>query len=372
MQILKYLFLLFLLSCVATTIFIATQKGDFEIERSKVINAPKNTVFHYINDLENWPNFNKGMIDDPNLKITYSTNTTGNGASCVWSGVDGSGDIQTIRTKNNESITQKVNNNGTKSEVSWQFKDTVGGTKVTWKTKGKLSFELKFYAVLKGGVEKNIGKVFEESLINLDKILDYETNTYSVKNEGEVTKTATYYLSQTFSSKVTNIAKNSKIVFSKILDYCSKNGIATYGKPFLMVHLFDKTHETAKITFCIPVQNEILVGPETGIKSGKLESFPAIKTILKGDYSHINQALSETNAYFTKKAIIKDPKFSHLEVYTIGRNEIKQPSKWVTTIYSPILKKTTPQNLVVPNPTKKQTKTEVVIPEETEEDQLDF
>ena len=58
MQILKYLFLLLLLSLVATTIFVATQKGEFQLERSKIINAPKTAVFNYVNDYQNWPNFN--------------------------------------------------------------------------------------------------------------------------------------------------------------------------------------------------------------------------------------------------------------------------------------------------------------------------
>lgn len=371
MQILKYFFLLFLLSCVATTIFIATQKGDFEIKRSKVINAPRNTVYQYINDLSNWPNFNKGMINDPNLKVTYSKNSSGIGASSLWTGVEGSGDIQTISTKTNENIFQKVNNNGTVSNVSWHFKDTVGGTKVTWKTIGKLSFELKFYATLKGGVEKNIGKSFEESLLNLDKILDYETNTYSVKIEGEVSKTTTHYLSQTFHTKVANIGKNSKIVFNTILEYCSKNGIATYGKPFIIVYKYDKPQEIAKVSFCIPIPNELIV-TEKNIKYGKLNSFPAIKTILKGDYSHVKQALSEINAYYTQKAILRDKNFSHLEIYTIGRNEINQPSKWVTYIYTPIVKKVVTIPTTRPYQVKNQPQPETIAPEVTEEDPLDF
>ena len=193
MQILKYLFLLLLLSLVATTIFVATQKGEFQLERSKIINAPKTAVFNYVNDYQNWPNFNSWMLDDENLKMIFPAITSGKGASCSWTGADGTGDIQTTTSKNNESITQKLNNNGTESDVFWYFKDTVGGTKVTWKTKGNLSFELKMYATLQGGVERKIGAEYEQSLKNLDKVLDYETNTYNVKVIGEVRKTATFY-----------------------------------------------------------------------------------------------------------------------------------------------------------------------------------
>ncbi len=141
MQILKYLFLLLLLSLVATTIFVATQKGEFQLERSKIINAPKTAVFNYVNDYQNWPNFNSWMLDDENLKMIFPAITSGKGASCSWTGADGTGDIQTTTSKNNESITQKLNNNGTESDVFWYFKDTVGGTKVTWKTKGTAIYQ---------------------------------------------------------------------------------------------------------------------------------------------------------------------------------------------------------------------------------------
>jgi hypothetical protein len=39
------------------------------------------------------------------------------------------------------------------SSISWSFKDTEGGTKVTWQS-GNMSFLLKFYTALNGGVRK--------------------------------------------------------------------------------------------------------------------------------------------------------------------------------------------------------------------------
>jgi hypothetical protein len=82
-----------------------------------------------------------------------------------------------------------MNYNGTSSTISWSFKDTEGGTKVTWQSKGNMSFLLKFYTALNGGVEEVIGKMYEKSLANLDKALDYEINTFSIKVNGLVKTT---------------------------------------------------------------------------------------------------------------------------------------------------------------------------------------
>jgi hypothetical protein len=60
--------------------------------------------------------------------------------------------------KENDSIAQKMNYNGTSSTISWSFKDTEGGTKVTWQSKGNMSF-FKNSTALNGGVEEVIENV---------------------------------------------------------------------------------------------------------------------------------------------------------------------------------------------------------------------
>ncbi len=57
MKILKYIFLLLLLAFIAVTIFVATQKGDFNVQRSVVIKSSRPTVFNFINDFRNWETF---------------------------------------------------------------------------------------------------------------------------------------------------------------------------------------------------------------------------------------------------------------------------------------------------------------------------
>lgn len=336
MRILKYLFLLLLLSLVALSIFIATQKGDFTVERSKVINSPKPAVFNYVNDFKNWEDFGSWAVEDPKIKITYPQNTIGKGASYSWEGKDGNGDMETVFVKENDSISQKMNYDGTLSDVFWSFKDTIGGTKVTWRTKGKMSFLFKIYTAFNGGVEKIIGGMYEKSLANLDKTLDYEINTYNVKVDGLVKKPETFYLHQTFTSKIANVAKNFKIVAPKIITFCQKNNLTITGKPFIIYHTYDTVNELTKISICVPIKNQIFTSEGSDLYSGKLDAFEAIKTTLTGDYSHKDKALNKANQYLNANRISPDATFSRIEIYSISKNEIKNPSKWVTEIYYPI------------------------------------
>ena len=178
--------------------------------------------------------------------------------------------------------------------------------------------------------------MFEKSLLNLDKKLDYEINTYAIKVDGIVTKTENFYLAQTFTSEFSKVNKNSEIVFSKITDFCKKNNITINGKPFVIYHTYDTPKELTKLSICIPIRDSIFISEGSDISAKKLSAFQAVKTTLKGDYSHRKKALLKTEEYLRFKNLIVDLAFSHLEIYTVGRNDIHNPSEWTTEIYYPI------------------------------------
>ncbi|MFA9194127.1 SRPBCC family protein [Flavobacterium sp. FBOR7N2.3] len=343
MRILKYIFLLLLLSLVALSIFIATQKGDFLVERSKIINSPKASVYNYVNDYRNWSDFGSWTSEDAEIKINYPQNTIGKGASYSWEGEDGNGQMRTIAVKENDSIAQTMEFEGTSSMISWHFKDTIGGTKVTWKSKGKMSFFFKIYAALNGGVDRVIGAIYEKSLTNLDKALDFEINTFSTIDNGIVQKPVMNYIGQTFTCELTKVNKNFKIVIPKLTAFCEKNNIAVNGKPFIIYHTYDTTAGLTKITIGIAIRDLIFLSAGSDIVAGKLDAFEGAKTTLTGDYSHLKTAFNKTNNYVNQNKLSPNPVFSHLEIYATGKNDVKNPSKWVTEVYVPIMPKVIPQ-----------------------------
>lgn len=365
MRILKYLFLLLLLSLVAMSIFVATQKGNFSIERIKIINSPKSSIYNYVNDFENWKDWNSLAVEDSLIKITLSQNTIGKGSACSWTGEQGDGDIQTISLKEGDSIFQQMNFNGNKADVVMNFKDTLGGTKVSWKAKGKMGFLFKVLTAFNGGAEKIFGSIFEKSLANLDKKLDYEINTYSVKVNGLVNQPETFYLAQTFTSEFSKVGKNSGIVFSKITDFCKKNNITISGKPFIIYHTYDTANELTKLSICIPIKDPIFIVEGSDISSDTLKPFQAVKTTLIGDYSHKSKALDKTLEYIKVNHLRADKIFSHLEIYSIGKNDIKNPSKWITQIYYP-----TSQNFVYKPSVSLSKVPEVEVPKVKEEKEI--
>lgn len=339
MRILKYIFLLILLAFFALSVFVATQKGNFEVERSKIIKSPKATVFNYVNDFRNWENFGSWKTDDPKMQFNYPHHTAGKGASYSWTGAQGNGNMKTVNVVENAAISQKMEQGGTISDVNWTFKDTLGGTKVTWRSKGHMSFGFKIYTAFNGGVDKVIGTMYETSLANLDKSLDYELNNFNIKIDGIVKKNGTYYLSQRIRSKISNVPKNIRIMLPKLLYFFKKNKMTMYGKPFVIYHTYDLAKGVTDMSVCIPVDHEIFISPGSDITPGKLNGFEALKATLTGDYSHLKQTWDKAYQYMDQKGILQSETGAAVEMYSVYVEQEKHPSKWMTSIYIPVKQK---------------------------------
>jgi len=340
MRILKYIFLLILLSLFATTVFVSTQKGDFDVKRSIVIKSQKSTVFNFVNDYRNWETFGSWKREDPKMEFYYPSNTVGIGGSYSWKGSNGDGEMKTIAIKDNASIHQKMNFNGTVSDVFWTFKDTTNGTKVTWRSKGTMNFGFKIYSFFKGGAKQVIGDMYEKSLANLDKTLDYEINTYNIKVIGVVQKLDCFYLRQTITSKISNVPKNLRIMIPKIIYFFKKNKLVMHGSPFVLYHTYDVANGITRFSVCVPIKEAVYTSEGSDITSGKLYAFQAVKTIMKGDYSHSKEAWDKTFEYIKKNNLTQNTEINSLELYAKNMTQIANPSQWITEIYIPIKNKT--------------------------------
>lgn len=336
MRILKYIFFLLLLSLVALSIFVATQKGEFTIERSKIINSPKSTIYNYINDSKNWKEWNSWAVEDSLMNISFYKNTNTKGQILSWEGNKSNGEIETLNSIPNDSISQKMNFNGNSAALVMHLKDTLKGTKIAWKATVKLGFVNKIIATFNGNIENEITLMFEKSLANLDRRLDYEINTYKVNVIGVSIKPECFYLEQTFTSEFSKVRKNSEIVFNKITAFCKQNKITISGKPFLIYHNYDVERELTKISICIPIKEEIFITEGSEILSKKLRSQPVIKATITGDYSHTKIALDQANEYIREKKYIKNTVYSHFEIFVVDKTKTNNPSKWVTEIQIPV------------------------------------
>ncbi len=339
MRILKYIFMLLVLTFIGMTVYVATQKGDFEVSKSDIIKTQRSTVFNYVNDYRNWETFGEWLKNDKDIIYDYPAKTMGIGANYSWKGNDSEGSLKTTSLKEGLSITQNIEFNGTTSVVNWAFKDTVGGTKVTIHSVGKMDVLTKIKVFFQGGITSLVGNMYDKSLRNLDTTLDYEMKTYSIKVNGIVQRASGFYLKQTVTSSIKNLSKNIRIMMPQMVRFLKKNKLPSTGKPFVLYDKYDLPNNRVTFSVCIPVRDSISIMPGSDISSGKLNAFTSLKTTLIGDYSHSKEAWDKSYKYIKDSNLKENSAGHYVEVYTKTIENIKNPSKWITEIYIPVFPK---------------------------------
>ncbi len=314
MRILKYLFFLTLLTVVALTLFITTLKSDFSIKKTKVIDAPSAKVFDYLNNFENWGDFVFSSLDNVEENPTKASEK--NTGYFAWQKNNSAGSLKTLSSKKNKLIAQELHFNSNDGMLLWSFKDTIGGTKVSCKIDGNLSFLFKVNNIVYNNTEDIVDDIFDKNFEKLEESLLEESNKFEINLDKKPLKMVeTFYLAQKFTSKLSDIARNSRIVFKKINDFCQEYDIEKNGKPFVVYHTFDRRNKIAKVSFCIPIKDAFYIkSARNPIFLGNLKPFDAIKISLKGDYMHLPKVLEKANAFLTKNKLLLDPSMHHIEI----------------------------------------------------------
>ncbi len=335
MKTLKYIVLLLLILIIGFSIYIAVQPNSFDVTRTKTINAPQSVVYNNIIDFKNWEAWSSWMEEKPETVITLAEQTQGIGGSYAWEDDDGVGSMTTIGTVPMTSITQDMQfGDNPKSEVTWSLKPNEDGTtEVTWNIVGKdLPFGFKIFSTLMGGMEKQIGPHFERGLTMLDSVLQAEMKVYSINVQGVTQHSGGYYLYNTTSCKFSEFEQNMKAMLPKVGAYAMTHNVTMAGPPFILYHKWDEENDAIIFSCCVPTNSKI-VADESGILTGKLESFRTLKTVLKGDYKNLKEAWEATMKYGADNNLEIIEGGSMLETYITDPMSKPNPADWITEIY---------------------------------------
>ena len=238
--------------------------------------------------------------------------------------------------KENDSISQKLVMNGVTSNASLTLKDSIGGTQLNWTVIGSADFKTKIKAAFKGGVESFTAKMFQNSLNNVNAIITKEIKTFSADVIGTTTIEELFYVKQTATVKLRDM--NSKItpMLQKMNMFFKNGNLQMNGKPFVIYESTDTANGTITFSVCGPLKEEIFVSDPSDVSIEKLEPFTALKTVLKGDYSHRDEAVKKAMEYISENKINRNTALKYMDIYVVSANDEKSPSKWVTEVLIPI------------------------------------
>ncbi|WP_308993069.1 GyrI-like domain-containing protein [Mariniflexile litorale] len=336
MKVFKYIAFLLLIGIIGTSIYISVQPNTFEVSRTRTIQAPAAVIYNNVIDFKNWNDWSSWQEANPNIKVTLPNKTQGVGGHYSWEDKDGIGTMKTVEAITNKYIKQHMQiAEFPASDITWDFESNANGsTDITWKISGKdLPFGFKAYAAFTGGMEKQIGPHYERSLEKLDSIIVADMKKYSIAVNGITNHSGGYYLYNTTSCKISELESKIQEMLPKVKKYAIKNHITLASTPFINYLKWDEDNNAVIFSSCIPTIEQVITAEGDNIITGKMESFKAIKTTLKGNYSNLKEAWKTAKTYITKNGFEFAENGPMIETYITDPAKTPNPADLVTEIY---------------------------------------
>lgn len=148
--------------------------SDFAVERSVIVDAPRERVFNLVIDPREWKRWTVWNERDPKMEIAYDGPPFGQGARWSWkSASEGNGSMVFTRVVPNESLGYELlfADFGMKSEGEIVLTPAGTGTRVTWTNRGDVGRNpLKRYLAIT--MDRLVGPDFEAGLANLKRVAE--------------------------------------------------------------------------------------------------------------------------------------------------------------------------------------------------------
>ena len=338
MKALKYIVFLLLILVIGLAIYTAVQPNNYEVTRTRTINAPAALIYDNVIEFRTWESWSSWIEKKPDTKITYPEQTKGIDGSYSWEDDDGLGNMKTIAATPNTSIEQSMQfQDYEPSKVSWSFEPTDDGqTKVTWSMKGdKVPFGFKAFAVFSGGFDNMIGPDFERGLEKMDSLVVESTKKHNIEINGVTEYGGGFYLYKTTNASSANISAKMAEQYGSLMTFVGQNQIQMSGMPLTVYNEMNMEDDTVIMSNGIPVNQKIEVPEGSDISCGYIDKMKVLRTTLTGNYTFLGDAWKEALKYIDANNL-EQADAKPFEIYTNDPGQFPNPADWKTEIYIPI------------------------------------
>ncbi len=157
-------------------VFAATKPDIFRVERKAVIQAPPEKVFALINDFSQWAAWSPWEKKDPGMKRSFSTITSGKGATYSWEGNKevGKGSMEIIESVPPSKIRLRLDFETpfeAHNVVTFTMEARGATTQISWLMEGPVPYFAKILHVFIN-MDKMCGRDFETGLANLKTLAE--------------------------------------------------------------------------------------------------------------------------------------------------------------------------------------------------------
>lgn len=341
MKILKYFLFLILLIFIGTAIYFGTKESSYEIKDALIIQAPAQVVFNKVNNLESWEKWEIWKKKEPNIVFDQAEQSSGEGASFSWDAKH-SGSISTTKVIPNKEIKQIVTVHTARgeanAEILWQFDEIDGNTDLTFIIRGEHSlFDKIYYSISNTDFNTDLHQIKQAVLEDISKVVVEDMKRYSIHVDGLTHYGGGYFMYVTSAAGQDQVRERMGSMMEEVERFISRNNLSVSGNPFLLFDEVNPSNNSVIFSACFPVREKVITPQSSQVLCDFMEPVSAVKTSLKGNYSHLNEAYDEARKYMEENGYQQDPQQKVFEVYVTNRDTVVNPAEWLTEIYIPII-----------------------------------
>ena len=327
-KVLRFIGILLLILVLIVVILGLIEPKDVTVERTLVINAPREVVWEQMVNFKNGPNWDPWSAADPSATRNYFGTDGQPGSGYSWEGkkmgVGTMKDTGISGDKMNYSLHFEKPWSGDASGFYKVENNGSGGTKVTWNYYQHMNFPMNGMQAFMS-MDKMLGNMFDSGLVNLKK--------YVESGKAGAGTNATVHETQFAAHNYAGIRKT--IAMSDIMKFCEESN-ATLSKELggiigpetSLYYTWDTVKHTTDMALVFPIADSI-----KSVKGASVFHINASKAVMltyKGGYSGMPAAHGAINKYMAAHG---QKMGMAIEEYTVNKPQEPDSNKWVTNIY---------------------------------------
>lgn len=342
MKLFKYLFFLIVLVFVLGSLYVATISIPEEKQVSFKSTISKELFKNKIQDLSTYNEWFKFPEEDATEQRLSNAGSFEN-TNLAWQ----NDKFETINIQNQklttDSITQQLRLktwlSSSEFNVSWNFKPADTSSSLLVRLTSDASFWQKTEYVITGKSHIELTEAaVTESLNRLEQSIKKEIEVYDIKPIGEVETESFHLLHATSASrlKYESILNKSNPIFESIEEFMSEQQFNSYnGRIILFENLYDG-EDNIIFSSGVGVKNLIAIPDNYDILSKAVEGNIYFKTQLIGDYTHLEELFSKSEAALGTRGLSINTELKPYLEFEVDPNKSINPAEWTTNLYVPI------------------------------------
>lgn len=175
MKALKWIGLALVVLILILVVYGLMGSSHYELERSIAIDAPREVVHRYVNDLTRWPEWTPWQDMDPSIKTTYGDKTSGVGAFQEWQGDKDGGWLRITESDPQTGIAYDMAfiEDGRESRAKATMRYDASGmqTTVAWFMEGEINIPV-LGTFLAPTISEAVAPMFDQGLAKLKKVVE--------------------------------------------------------------------------------------------------------------------------------------------------------------------------------------------------------